>query len=333
MAVLKDISEKTGFSISTISRALDDSPLISEETKSRIRRAAIDMNYDFGKKQSTHQYKMIGVIIPDISNYFFSSIIQGINTYFQRSEFVVVLFETRGCDYEEDIAIKKAISMQMSGLIVFSSHKEMDYLKEVDSTKLPIVVIGSEEKGINVIDTDNKKGAYLATRHLLSLGHSRIGIVSGHLESKSRLARLEGYKEALIEREIPFDSQLLWEGSATKSFGYNCALEFLRSDTPPTAVITQNDLVALGVISAAKELKVQIPEQLSVVGYDNTLLATTISPTLTSVMQPQAEMGHIAAEMIEQLVNEKKTDKSKVVIAPKLIIRESTVGAKVYTNV
>ena len=333
MIVLRDISEKTGYSVSTVSRALEDSPLISRNTKQIIHRAAVEMNYSFGKKQQpAHPYKMVGVIIPDITNYFFSCIVQGINAYYQRSSFIVVIFETGGGDYEEDTAIKKAVDMQMSGLIVFSSHKELDYLKEVNETKMPIVVIGSEDKGINLIDTDNKRGAYLATKHLLSLGHSRIGVASGRLENKSRIARLEGYKEALIESGIQYDPELLWEGSATKNFGYSCALEFLRGGAPPSAVITQNDLVALGVMTAAKELGVKVPEQLAVVGYDNTLLATTVTPQLTSVMQPQAEMGHIAAEIIERLASGEKTDKLKVVIAPKLIIRESTVGANVYNN-
>ena len=328
-----DISKETGYSVSTVSRALDNSPLISKNTKRIIRRAAVMMNYDFNKKQQPeHPYRLLGAVIPDISNYFFSSIVQGINAYFRGSEFVVVLFETGGGEYEEDAAIKKAVAMQMSGLIVFSSHKELDYLKEVDAVKMPVVVIGSEDQGINVIDTDNKKGAYLATKHLLSLGHLRIGVISGHLESKSRLARLEGYKEALIENGIPYNPELLWEGNATKNFGYSCALEFLQKDGAPSAVITQNDLVAFGVMTAAEELKVKIPQQLAVVGYDNTLLASAVTPHLTSVMQPQTEMGQIAAEIIEQLVSGKKKDKSKIVIAPRLIIRESTIGVDVYNN-
>ena len=333
MSALKDIAEKTGFSISTVSRALDDNQRISRQTKLAIRRAAVEMNYDFNKrKQLAYSYRLIGVIIPDISNYFFASIVQGINSYFRKSEFVTSLFETGGGEYEEDVAINKAFELRMSGLIVFSGKKDLGYLKEIDSTKIPVVVIGSEDYGINVIDTDNKKGAYLATKHLLSLGHTRIGVVSGRLESKSRLARLEGYKKALVENEIRYDPALVWEGSASKDFGYDCALAFLNGDEPPSAVITQNDLVALGVISSAKELGVQIPQQLAVVGYDNTLLATTTTPPLTSVMQPQSEMGEIAADLIEQLVTGKKTDKSKVVIAPKLIIRESTVGADIYNN-
>lgn len=333
MTVLMDISRETGYSVSTVSRALDNSPLISKDTKQKIHKVAVRMNYDFNKKQQpAYSCRLVGVVIPDISNYFFSCIVQGINAYFRGSEFAVVLFETGANEYEEDVAIKKAVKMQMSGLIVFSSHKELDYLKEVDAEKMPVVVIGSEDQGINVIDTDNKRGAYLATRHLLSLGHSRIGVISGRLESKSRLARLEGYKEALIESGIPYNHELLWEGSATKNFGYSCALEFLQQDGAPSAVITQNDLVAFGVMVAAEELGVKIPQQLAVVGYDNTLLASAVTPHLTSVIQPQVEMGQIAAEIIEQLVSGKKTDKSKIVIAPRLIIRESTIGAEVYNN-
>ncbi|MDR0448263.1 MAG: LacI family transcriptional regulator [Treponema sp.] len=333
MTALRDISEETGYSVSTVSRALDNSPLISRNTRQIIRKVAIKMNYDFhNKQQLKHSCKMVGVIIPDISNYFFSCIVQGINAYYRGSDFVVVLFDTGGGEYEENVAIKKALSMEMSGLIVFSGRKELDYLKEIDAVKMPVVVIGSEDQGINVIDTDNKKGAYLATKHLLSLGHTHIGVVSGHLESKSRLARLEGYKEALVESGILYNPELVWEGSATKNFGYSCALEFLQKDAAPSAVITQNDMVALGVMAAAEELGVKIPDQLAVVGYDNTLLAAAVTPHLTSVMQPQVEMGHIAAEIIEELVSGKKTDKSKIVITPRLIIRESTIGADIYNN-
>jgi DNA-binding LacI/PurR family transcriptional regulator len=323
--MLKDISQRTGYSVSTVSRALDDSELISNKTKIIIQKVAREMGYNVKKRvdQNTKN-RLVGIVVPDISNYFFSCIVQGVNTYFQKTDFGVIIFETGGGVYEEKVVLKKALRMDIEGLIIFPSGREVEHIRALDERELPIVIIGSEIKGFNVVDTDNKKGAYLVTNHLISLGHSRIGLISGRLENNSRIARLEGYKQALMEHNIPFDKKLVWEGSATKEFGYECTLGFLKANDRPTGIVSQNDLVALGAMTAAEESGLRVPQDLAIAGYDDTLLAKVVRPALTSVVQPKMEMGDIASKIIEDIITGKQNEKTKIIIAPRLIIRDST---------
>jgi len=331
---IKDIAEYTGLSVTTISLVLNGkADKIPDITKQKIFKAVADLGYRPNQvavglvKKTT---KTIGLIISDIRNVFFSNLAKGVEDECRRNGWNLILCNTNDL-HERDLAYIKVLADKgVDGILYAMSvdsnrEKTIESLDLIESTRIPYVMLDRtfREKCCNYVVTNHELGGYLATQHLLELGHRQIACVTGPLHLDDSLFRLEGYKRALSEYNVSFRPELIYEGDYTLEGG-RASVKALRH-VPHTAIFAFNDMSAYGVHNALKAEGFQVPRDYSLVGYDNIFFSEILDPPLTSVHQPVYEVGKEATKLLIELTP-KYADKSlhERVLTPYLVIRDST---------
>ena len=335
-ATLRDIAEMTGFSVSSVSLVLNDRPnRISAESREKILEAAKRLDYHPNQAAVsliTRRSNAIGLIIPDITNMFFAQIAKGAETRSSQLGYSLILCNTND-DPEKDLDyLNVLLDRGADGILLVSSYKPGIEKEPFESKKLlaekPVVLV--DRNADRLVDSgrysgvfsDNELGAYLATKHLLSLGHRKIGCVTGPMGAASSKNRLFGYIRALQEAELPFDGALVREGNyhIDTGFEFGCAL----IDAGATAIFAFNDMMAYGVYRAASVKGVSVPGELSIVGYDDLPFSEIAEPPLTSVRQGAYEIGVEAVNAIVRQITEPETAPQNVTLRPELVVRKST---------
>ena len=212
------------------------------------------------------------------------------------------------------------------GLLIVLPREPEAYLESLRQRDFPHVLIdqlGTDEADLSVIAA-NQEGGYEATKHLINLGHRRIGIITGWMDMISARQRLEGYKAALAEHGIPYDPSLVYVGDFSQPGGFSGASYFLEMTTRPTAVFASNDILAMGVFDAAHTYGLNVPGDLSVIGFDDIPLAAVSSPKLTTIRQPLQEMGRAATRLLLDLINAPEKRRGSIILPIELLLREST---------
>ncbi len=330
---IKDIARAAGVSHSTVSRALSDSPLVKAETKARIQRLAREMGYSPDARARSlvmGRTHTVGVVVTTIADPFVAPVVQGIESTAHDYGYTVLLCTSSAEPSREMAAVETLRSMRVDAVIVTSSRVGALYVEHLERIGAPIVLINNHNKRrgryVHSVSMDNRHGGYLATTHLTQLGHRRIAYIARPSDYSSNLERQEGYRQALEEAGIPFDPALVVAGTGRVESGERAMEALLAMRELPTAVFCYNDMMAIGLLRAARRAGVRIPHDLSVVGFDDITVASYVCPPLTTVAQPKAEMGHRAMEMVLTLLDI-PTDKRKptnVMLQGKLIIRESS---------
>lgn len=329
---IKDIAKMAGVSITTVSRVLNNKTQgIGETTRQHV--LEIIKKHDYrpnaiARSMITKNTKTIGLIIPDIRNPFFSELARGVEDAASSSKYTVVLCNT-------DSTLGKIIDYlwllkekNVDGIIVSCSDPTLD--KEVEAfvqqNDLPVVMIdrGFEDQMFSGVYIENEHAAYLATRHLLQLAHTRVGCISGPRYIKNANERLRGFLKSHNEMNIPVDLSLIKDGNYTMEGGYQVAMELLKNQNI-TAIFACNDLMAFGVYQAVEELGLKIPDDLSVVGFDNLKYNLILHPKLTTIEQPIHQMGEVAIKLLfKQIETENTPQVESIYLETKLIVREST---------
>jgi len=243
------------------------------------------------------------------------------------------------CNSDEKLE-KEALYFQMfedrwvDGIIISGvtgkSREEKEYIQGLHKKGIPAVLIDREIEGYftNIVMIDNEGAAFKATEYCLDLGHKRIGFISAPLDIKILADRFKGYRKALEEKRIEFDKSLVIEGNQTIQSGREATKQFLNLDAPPTAIFAVNDLMAIGTLKEIQERGLKVPEDISVVGFDDIPLASLVNPALTTIAQPIYEMGREAMSLLVKNIEKKDLTKSKIILDTKLIVRESTAPLK-----
>lgn len=333
-ATIKDIAAATGFSVTTISLVLNGKGYkISDETKNQILAKARELNYrpnQLAVSLVKRQSKTIGFIVPDISNVYFANMARAIDEACRENGWSVILCNTND-NYDRDREYIDLLADKGADGIVFIMAKdntremaaeEIDYL---ESIHIPYVVVDRipELRNCPAVGTDHEIGGYLAARHLLSLGHRRIACVVGpHATQMDSEARYHGYCRAMEEAGIPVDERLVCAGEYTQEGGSAAVEKLILQDF--TAIFACNDASAYGVCRKLKEYRKKVPEDVSVVGYDDVFYARMLEVPLTTVRQQVREMGREAVRLLLKQIREHKRPESKVIFAPELVVREST---------
>lgn len=341
---IKDIAKTAGVSHSTVSRALSDSPLVSVETKARIQRLAREMGYSPDAQARSlvmGRTQTIGVVVTTITDPFIAEIVQAIESTAHDRGYCVILASSNAEPEREIAAVEMLHSKRVDGVVVTSSRVGVLYQDHLDRLGVPVVLINShsEQRGPYTfsINVDNQHGGCLATKHLIEQGHRRIAYVTGPADyvlpsdyqiGSDDLARLAGYREALRWAKIGFDPALVVRGTG-RTGGGERALPALRAlDGPPSAVFCYNDMTAIGLLRAAREMGLAVPHDLAVVGFDDILLASYVCPPLTTVAQPKKRMGQQAFQMALALMTAQDPVEegfSNISVRGELIVRESSV--------
>lgn len=323
---IKDIAKQAGVSHSTVSRALADHPVIPEPTRRRIQRLARKLHYTpnaIARGLVTQHTHAIGVIVTSIADPFVGEVVRGIEQIAGDHHYRVFLGTSHNDPTREVNLVRAMREWRVDGVIVASSRVGSLYKPMLKEIGVPIVLINNQHSGtyIHSVGVDDALGAEIATRYLISLGHKVIGHIGGpseHLASQNRIA---GYRRGLAKAGIAPNSALIVAGDGNADGGMNAA-QFLSGKICPTAIFCYNDMTAIGALAALKKNNIRVPEDISLVGYDDIYFAQYVDPPLTTIRQPKDEMGQQAAQMLLELVDGKKVE--NVSLSGELIVRHST---------
>jgi DNA-binding LacI/PurR family transcriptional regulator len=325
---IKDIAKAAGVSHSTVSRALADSRLIPESTRQRIQRIARERGYKpnaMARGLVTRRSRAIGVIVTTIADPFVAQVVRGIETVAGERGYRVFLGTSHNDPQREMNLVEAMHQWRVDGVIVSASRVGALYQPLLREIGAPIVLINNQNQAddaaIHSIGVDDAHGAQLATQHLSALGHRVIGYLGGPPDHRAHRDRLRGYQRALAEAGIAFDSALAQSGNGSVEGGEPIA-QWLTREPRPTAIFCYNDMTAIGALSALKRQRVRVPQDVSLVGFDDILFAAYTEPPLTTIHQPKDEMGRLAMKMVLDLLEGKAVD--NVVMPGRLILREST---------
>jgi LacI family transcriptional regulator len=336
VTTIKDVAKLASVSISTVSRVLNNSGYTSEETKKKVFEAVENLNFRkniVAAAMINKQTSTFGLIIPDIKNVFYADLTRAVEDAANQHGFNVILCNTDNDLKKEAEYISFLLQKGIDGIIFSTPEIKNRNIKEVIKSRpdLPIVILGSKVVGVHVDEVlvDNFEGAYNATIHLLELGHKKIGFIAGQPDSYATIERQKGYEAALEEYQLSLDPENIILDEFKVGSGYNKGKEMLLRKNRPTAIFAGNDAIAVGVYKAARELDIQIPEELSIVGFDDSQYAEIVYPSLTTVRTPVLEMGEKAIEMGILLSKKNKKFKETITFQPELIVRSSTSELKV----
>lgn len=329
MVTIKDIAQAAGVSPSTVSRALNDSPLIREETKARIRQIAASLGYErneLARGLVKGSSGVLGLLVPDITNPFFAEITKGVEEVAHERGFGVVLCTTEGEPAREETYLRLLRRKRVDGLVIASVTLDDPHLEELQRFRIPFVLVSrlAERVEAPYVVVDDRKGGRLAVEHLVGLGHKKIGFIGGPANVHSSRDRMEAYREVLEERGLSVRRNWAVFASFTQEAGFTVGKRMLSKQDRPTAVFAANDLIALGVMQAAEELGLRIPEDLSLVGYNNIAYAALPRIQLTTVAQPMRKMGQIAGEFIIDVLEGRRAAVLSLRLSPTLVIRRTT---------
>ena len=329
MATIREVAESAGVSYATVSHVINNTRLVSQETRERVLAAMDALNYrPNALARSLRQGKTntLGLVLPDSANPFFAEISRSIEDEAFKKGYSVFLCNTE-LDIQRELFYVDVLSKkQVDGIIFVAAGDQADSLDFLRSRNMPVVLIDRDLPNVEVdaVLSDNQLGGFLATRHLLSLGHTRIACIAGPSSITPSAERIIGYRRALEEVGLSYDESLILRGDYHAQSGMEITHSILQMEPRPTAIFALNDLMALGALRAAAEAGCSVPQDLAVVGYDDLEIAHFTNPPLTTIAQPKREIGAQAVHLLVDRMSHRNRPPTRLVLAPELIIRRST---------
>jgi DNA-binding LacI/PurR family transcriptional regulator len=325
---LKDIARAAKVSCSTVSRALSGSPLVNPETAARIKRIAEASNYTvsaLGRGLVTGKSNTIGVVVTTIADPFVGEVVSGVEEIANQNGFTVILACSQANPEREMAVVRSFEARRVEGILVAASRVGAMYLPMMSARSVPIVLLNDFHPGrfTHSVMIDNVGAAREATAHLIKLGHRRIAYLGDEFGMKSDADRMAGYRKALEEAGIACDPRLVAQGNGKPEGGQRAMRALLALKPRPTAVFCYNDMSALGALRAAGARRVQVPRDLSIVGFDDLFVASYVNPPLTTIRQPMRSMGQQAMKVLLKLLKGEKAD-AAITVKGRLIVRSST---------
>lgn len=327
-ATLREVAVLAGVSTATVSNVLNETKYVSDEIKRKVKLACEELNYEINtvaKSLRVKESRIIGLLISDIANPFFSSVVRGIEKELAKSYYSLLLCNTDSNLEKEDKYLKVLIGKRIDGLIVSSAGNSGEYFSSLKKMGVPIVFLNRcpDFMTFDVIMTNNIQGAYSATEHLIRHNYSKIAIITGRIAISTGKDRLTGYKRALEDYGIPEFDHLIKEGNFDIDSGYRMMKELMSQDEKPDAVFISNNSMTLGACKYLKEKAYSIPDDIALIGYDDPDWAELIEPPITTVRQPSYEIGTQAAKLMVGRIVNNHIKKEIMYMDTKLIIRQS----------
>ncbi len=325
----KEVAEHAGVSVAVVSYVVNDGPRpVSPETRVKVEKAIEELGYypnELARSLSRQQTAIIGLIIPSLLNPVFAEIAESLARYCEAEAYQVMLGGT-GRNHQKEVAFAKSLrAKQVDGVVMIPSESPQEVLEPLQRAYIPTVVLEHDLPDTHCIAIDDLQGGRLATEHLLSLGHRRIGMIKRKRSSALSHLRFTAFQETLLNADISLDPALVVESDAGQMAGYISMQKLLAQAQPPTAVFAHNDVLAMGAISAIYNAGLTVPGDISVIGYDDTVHANYFNPPLTTVKSPIADMGRQAGRTILELIqNDDPLPAQTVMLPVELIVRAST---------
>lgn len=322
-----DVAEKAGVSIATVSKVVNNTGRISEKTRKRVTEIMQVLDYQpssvaaalTGKKTYT-----VGVLVPDIANPFFAEVARALENRARESGYTLILCSTDYKQQREREYLELFSKKQVDGVLVAIEPEEMDHFKKFSDRGVPSVMLSVNhlDASASVVMTDNVRGGYLAGKYLLSQGHHEVAIMYEKQRQSGR-SRLIGFQQALSEAGVMLEDLHIIDSRSEISEAREAAKKLLRLPKKPTAVFAATDLMAIVCINEARSVGVRVPDDLSVIGFDNTIYAEIADPGLTTIEQPITELAHYSFDHLLKLMKQPDGIGHRIMLAPTLIERES----------
>ncbi|MCR4433609.1 MAG: LacI family transcriptional regulator [Caldiserica bacterium] len=324
---IRDVAKKAGVSAQTVSRVLNQRPDVAPQTREKVLQAIADLNYrpsGIARSLRLKSTGTIGLIVPDSSNPFFAELGRAIEKTAFENGCSVILCNSDGDLERESFYIEALVSKQVDGLIIVGANRASRKNPILDGS-LPVVVVDRDLNGerFDTVLADNLEGGKKGTSYLIALGHERIAFIAGPSGLPTSAARLRGYRRALEEHGIAFQKELVVSGDFRYQGSYRAMEKLLKLTPPPTAVFAANDMMAVGAIACIRDHYLRVPEDISVIGFDDIPLASFLNPKLTTIAQPRGEMGRMAVTMLMERLQDRNLPARRYVLPVTLVERES----------
>ena len=329
---LKHVARLAGVSPATVSRVVRGERYVSSSTRQKVLDAIEELNYrpnSLARSMKQQRANAIGIIVPDISNSFFSTLTRGVQHYARKLGFDTLIYDTAGDPARELVGLSLLLSRRIDGAILGTERVDFTGIPETLAKDASIVLVHNMAKGIEAdfVATDNALGARMAVEYLLSLGHRRIGLITGPRCQSCAIERQHGYIEALLNASLEVDSRLVRHGDFDLLSGYQLANVLLDLDRPPTALFVADCRMTVGALRALRERETRVPEQVAIASFDDVENSFLSYAPVTAVIQPTIEIGQKAAELvIRRVCAQNKPQRQTLRLRPGLIIRGPIVG-------
>lgn len=324
-ATLRTIADRAGVHPSTASRVLTGGGRVSESTAARVRAIAEELGYEpdlVARSLRTRRTFAIGMVIPRLSDIVLSLMVEAASDRARETGYQVVTMSTRDRDAEQGVLVEMLLDRRVDGLILATAAMEDPVPDALAARGVPFVLLNRLSGAHPAVTGDDELGGYLATRHLLTQGHIRIGIVAGPPHVSTAVLRLRGFRRAHEEAGLAVDPDLVVHSSFSIEGGEEAGAQLLAPESRPTAVFAVNDFAAIGVMAAARDQRLAIPDDVAVIGYNDVAIAERLPIPLSSVALPLEEMGKFAVDLLLEQLAEK--DMRSVLLPPTLHVRTSS---------
>ncbi|MCD5414327.1 MAG: LacI family transcriptional regulator [Clostridiales bacterium] len=325
---IKDVAKKAGVSISTVSRVVNESKVVRQETHKKVMKVIEELGYKpnaIARSLKIKTTKTIGILIPDISIHLYPEIVRGIEDIASMYKYNIFLCNT-DLDSEKELQYYDALSeKQVDGIILISNTVSDELNNKIEEYGIPTISIGSDYKELPSVTIDKKRASREIVDYLMDRGHNRIAFITDVktvMEKDSE--KLTGYKEALKEADIEYSEDLVVSGGYHYKDGYEGAKRLLKLKERPSAIYAASDEMAIGVVRATLELGLNIPDDVAIVGFNNIDMTAKVFPSITTVAQPLYEMGAIAMRVLTKIINNETLETTKIVLNYSLLERESS---------
>ncbi|MCK9190127.1 MAG: LacI family transcriptional regulator [Sphaerochaetaceae bacterium] len=328
MITIHDVAKMAGTSTATVSHVINGTRFVSDELQKKVKEAMKELNYKpnmMARGLKGGSMKTIGVIVPDCTNTFFSEISRAIDRCCFAKGYNIILCNTDNDIKQQSSYCDMLISKMVDGVIMISSDNSDDDINKLTEASIPVVIADRtvNHKGVDNIIVNNEKGGYDATKYLISLGYTKIACIGGPTFISSSNQRIEGYRKALKESGIEINEDYISHGDFHFAGGNKSVSDYMNLKDRPEAVFATNDMMALGFIDGLKSLKMEVPKDVSVIGFDDVQLARITTPKLTTIAQPLNELAQKATDLILNKVEKTDLNISQIVLDPILVERDS----------
>lgn len=337
MATIKEVAKEARVSVATVSRVLNASGYVSDELKQRVHDAAKALNYQPSRvaKSLRHQKtNTIGVLVPQLDLPFFSALTFAIQQALSEDGYFTLVCSTMENFRQEAAYIDMMIGQRVDGVIAVPTGYDATNIQRLVDFGLPTVIVDRDIAGFPQLDRvlcDNEAGAYQAARHLIELGHREVCVIGGPAYSLPIQKRLDGIRRAFREARVPLpDEAIMIETGTQFELGHDLTQRILTSGQRPSAIFALGDVTAVGVIHAADEAGIALPDALSIVGFDDIPMAAYILPALTTVMQPVYDMGRAAVAILLERINNPQRKTQRLELSAELVVRQSTTAIRSF---
>jgi LacI family transcriptional regulator len=330
MATIRDVAKWAGVAPITVSRVINNSDYVSQETRKRVEATIAELGYVpnvLARSLRSKRTSMLALVLTDITNPFWTTVARGVEDAAREAKFTVIFCNTDESEVEQDHYLRDLLQKQVDGVLLVPARSTADSVAFIQKQGTPVVVLDRRVPNarVDVVRCDSEGGAYQLTRLLLSLGHRRIAMLSGPQGVSTADDRVAGYRRALAEAGLDVSVELIQYGEFTQVSGYEMTQQVLAVTPQPSALFAGNNFIAIGALRALRDTGLEIPEDVALVGFDDLPPALLIDPFLTVAAQPAYEMGQQATELLlARLSGEAPAAYQEIVLPTEIIVRESS---------